>query len=39
MLEEAGFEVLAGYGCIAGNFRRKPLGLDDIEILMIARRP
>jgi ubiquinone/menaquinone biosynthesis C-methylase UbiE len=38
LFEEAGFEVLAGYGCIAGNFRRKPLGVGDIEIMAIGRR-
>lgn len=35
---EAGFEVLDAFGCIAGQFARKPLELDDYEIMMVARR-
>jgi SAM-dependent methyltransferase len=38
LLEEAGFEICAGYGCVAGNFSRKPLRLDDMEIMMVARK-
>ncbi|WP_248927721.1 SAM-dependent methyltransferase [Paenibacillus hamazuiensis] len=38
LFEESGFEVLAGYGCVAGKFSRKPLELDDVEIMMVARR-
>ncbi len=38
LLQDAGFEVTAGYGCVAGNFERKPLSLDDIEIMMIATK-
>ncbi len=39
MLQTAGFTVEAGYGCIAGNFSRKPLEIADMEIMMIARKP
>ncbi len=39
LLEGAGLEVLAGYGCVAGNFTREPLRLDDIEIMTVARKP
>lgn len=39
LLEGAGLEVLAGYGCVAGNFTREPLKLSDIEIMMVARKP
>ncbi len=39
LLEGAGFEVLAGYGCVAGNFTREPLKLTDVEIMMVARKP
>ena len=39
LLDGAGFEVQAGYGCVAGRFERKPLELDDIEIMMVARKP
>jgi ubiquinone/menaquinone biosynthesis C-methylase UbiE len=35
---EAGFEVLDAFGCIAGQFSRKPLEPDDYEIMMVARR-
>lgn len=38
LLESAGFEVEAAYGCTAGDFSAKPLSLNDIEIMMIARR-
>jgi 2-polyprenyl-3-methyl-5-hydroxy-6-metoxy-1,4-benzoquinol methylase len=38
LLQDAGFEVVAAYGCVAGNFERKPLTFDDIEIMMIAKR-
>ena len=38
LLEEAGFEVEAGYGCIAGSFGYKPLTLEDYEIMMVSRR-
>lgn len=37
LCQEAGFEVLHAYGCIAGQFGRKPLGLDDFEIMVVAR--
>ncbi|MDA8205441.1 MAG: hypothetical protein M0Z36_05180 [Thermaerobacter sp.] len=39
LLERSGFEVIAGYGCNVGNFARKPLTVDDIEIMMVARKP
>ena len=39
LLDGAGFEVQAGYGCVAGRFELKPLELDDIEIMMVARKP
>ena len=39
LLEGAGFEVQAGYSCVAGRFGRKPLELGDIEIMMVARKP
>jgi hypothetical protein len=38
LLEEAGFEICVGYGCVVGNFSRKPLGLDVMEIMMVARK-
>lgn len=38
LLEAAGFEVLDGYGCSAGNFSDKRLTVNDIEIMMVARR-
>jgi ubiquinone/menaquinone biosynthesis C-methylase UbiE len=38
LLTDAGFAVDAGYGCTAGQFARNPLGIDDIEIMMIACR-
>lgn len=37
-LEEAGFQVEAGYGCVAGKFERKQLAVDDVELMMVARR-
>lgn len=38
LLEETGFQVEAGFGCTAGRFRRVPLSIDDMEIMMISRR-
>jgi SAM-dependent methyltransferase len=38
LLEATGFAVEAGYGCVAGHFGRKPLTVDDVEIMMVARR-
>jgi hypothetical protein len=38
LLQDAGFEVVAAYGCEAGNFTREPLTFNDIEIMMIARK-
>jgi cyclopropane fatty-acyl-phospholipid synthase-like methyltransferase len=37
LLEEAGFQVEAGFGCTAGRFQRVPLGIDDMEIMMVSR--
>ena len=39
LLEGAGLEVRAGYGCVAGQFSRKPLELTDTEIMMVAQKP
>jgi SAM-dependent methyltransferase len=38
LLADAGFVVEASYGCVAGHFARRPLDVDDIEIMMVARR-
>jgi cyclopropane fatty-acyl-phospholipid synthase-like methyltransferase len=38
LLQDAGFEVVATYGCVAGEFTRKALTLDDIEIMMVAKK-
>lgn len=38
LLQGAGFEVVAAYGCVAGEFTRKALTLDDIEIMMVAKK-
>ncbi len=38
LLQDAGFEVINCYGCIAGDFRRKALGFEDFEIMMIAKK-
>jgi SAM-dependent methyltransferase len=38
LLERSGFEVMAGYGCNVGHFERKPLTVDDVEIMMVARK-
>lgn len=38
LFKEAGFEVQAVYGCVAGSFEQKPLTLDDVEIMMVARK-
>lgn len=38
LLADAAFTVEAGYGCTAGQFARRPLDVDDIEIMMVARR-
>ncbi len=39
LLEGAGLEVCAGYGCVAARFGREPLRLDDVEIMVVVRRP
>ena len=39
MLEFAGLAVEAGYGCEAGDFSRRPLTTDAIEIMILSRRP
>ncbi|MDW7680621.1 MAG: class I SAM-dependent methyltransferase, partial [bacterium] len=39
ILEEIGFVVLRGYGCLTGQFRRKKIELDDFEILVYAVKP
>ena len=38
LLQDAGFTDIAAYGCVAGNFSKKPLTFDDIEIMMIAKK-
>ncbi|MGI8827194.1 MAG: class I SAM-dependent methyltransferase [Chloroflexota bacterium] len=38
LMEAAGFVVEAGYGAVAGDFQRKALSIDDVEIMMVARR-
>lgn len=38
LLEGAGFEVHAGYGCVAGRFERKPVEVGDVEIMTVARK-
>jgi cyclopropane fatty-acyl-phospholipid synthase-like methyltransferase len=38
LLQDAGFEVVATYGCRAGDFQREPLTLESIEIMMVAKR-
>jgi 2-polyprenyl-3-methyl-5-hydroxy-6-metoxy-1,4-benzoquinol methylase len=38
LLQDAGFEVLNAYGCVAGKFEHKPLSFDDIEIMMVAKK-
>jgi cyclopropane fatty-acyl-phospholipid synthase-like methyltransferase len=38
LLQDAGFDVVAAYGCVAGKFERKPLTLENIEIMMVAKK-
>jgi SAM-dependent methyltransferase len=38
MLHAAGFKLLAVYGGTAGNWGRRPLELDEIEALYVARK-
>lgn len=38
LLQDAGFEDVAAYGCVAGNFSKKPLTFDDVEIMTIAKK-
>jgi SAM-dependent methyltransferase len=38
LLQDAGFDDIEAFGCVAGNFARKPLTFDDIEIMMIAKK-
>jgi SAM-dependent methyltransferase len=38
LLQDAGFQNVEAYGCVAGNFSKKPLTFDDIEIMMIAKK-
>jgi 2-polyprenyl-3-methyl-5-hydroxy-6-metoxy-1,4-benzoquinol methylase len=37
LVQEAGFEVLNLWGGTAGNWGRRPLSLDDIEVMIVAR--
>lgn len=37
--EYCGFQVDAGYGCTAGQFERRPLTINDVEIMLVARKP
>lgn len=39
LLEIAGFEVVEVWGSLAGNFERRPVRLDDFEMLVLARKP
>jgi hypothetical protein len=38
MLELAGFEVVDAWGCTAGDFQKKPVELDDFEMLIVSRK-
>ncbi len=38
LLEQTGFEVLHLWGGTAGNWGRRPIELDEIEIMAVARR-
>jgi hypothetical protein len=38
LLQDAGFALEATYGCTAGHFERKPLTIEDFEIMTVARR-
>lgn len=38
LLESVGFEVVAAYGCVAGAFSKEPLTVEDVEIMMVARK-
>jgi 2-polyprenyl-3-methyl-5-hydroxy-6-metoxy-1,4-benzoquinol methylase len=38
LLQDAGFNVVATYGCVAGEFTRKSLTLEDFEIMMVAKK-
>ncbi|MCR4438292.1 MAG: methyltransferase domain-containing protein [bacterium] len=39
LLEMAGFEVVEIWGALAGSFERRPVRLDDFEMLVLARKP
>lgn len=38
LLEGAGFDMVDAYGCMAGRFEKKPLSVEDLEIMVVARR-
>lgn len=38
MLELAGFTDVKVYGCQPGSFKRQKVGMDDIEMMLVARR-
>lgn len=38
LVQAAGFEVLNLWGGTAGNWGRRPLSLDDIEVMLVARK-
>ena len=38
LLKLVGLDVLDGWGCIAGDFSKKELELDDFEILLLAEK-
>jgi ubiquinone/menaquinone biosynthesis C-methylase UbiE len=39
LLQLAGFEVMEIWGSLAGYFERRPVRLDDFEMLVLARKP
>ena len=38
LLEKYGFTIVDGWGCLAGNFSKKEIELDDFEMLILAEK-
>lgn len=38
ILENIGFRVISGFGCMPGEFKKNPIGMNDFEILVFAEK-
>jgi len=38
-LEDAGFRHILGFGCRVGDYARRAITIDDVELLIYAEKP